>query len=80
MASVQAFWWNVTEQGITLKVWEYSAPDVDTWRGREPGRLFGHVCGTANMAKVLKYAKRMIADLVERVKAAILLSRMCCHL
>ena len=68
MASVQPFWRNVTEQEITLKVWENSAPDVDTWRCRELRCLFGHVHGTADMAKVLKNEKGTIADLVERVK------------
>ena len=56
------------EQEITHKVLQYSAPDVDTWRGWELRRLFGHVHGTADVAKVLKNEKRMIADLVERVE------------
>ena len=80
MASVQPFWWTVQEQEITLKVWECAAPDVDTWRGWELKRLFGLVCGTADMAKMLENQTRMIADKVGRVEAAILLSWMCCHL
>ena len=52
MASVQPLWWNVTEQETTLKVWDHSAPDVDTRRGWELRRFFDHVYGTADVAKV----------------------------
>ena len=64
LASVQPFWWNVTEQEITLKVWESSPPDVDTWA--RLGTQASH--GAADGAHVLKNEKRMIADLVERVE------------
>ena len=57
IASFQPFWWSVTEQEITLKVWEFAAPDVETWRGWGLRRLFGHVCGTADVAKVLENEK-----------------------
>ena len=83
MASVQPFWWNFTEKEITLRVWEYSAPHVDTWRGWELRRLFGHVHGTADVVNVLKNEKRMMVDLIERVEGGhlgtrrILLKR--CH-
>ena len=40
---------------------------VDTGRGWELRRLFGHVCRTADVAKVLKN-ESMIADLVGRVE------------
>ena len=53
---------------ITLKVWELSVPGVDTWRGWGLRRLFGHVYGTADVAKVLENEKRLIADLFERVE------------
>ena len=65
---LQPFCWSVTEHEITLKVWEFSVPGVDTWRGWGLRRLFGHVRGTADVATVLENEKRMIADLVERVE------------
>ena len=51
-----------------VKVGEYSAPDADAQRCSELRRLFGHVNGTADVAKVLKNEKRTVADQVERVE------------
>ena len=48
------------------------------WHSWELRRLFGHVYGTADVTKVLKNDKRMVADLVKRVEGGIFLRRMCC--
>ena len=51
LLSCLVFWWDVTEQEITLNLWEHSVPDVDASCGWEHRRFFDHFCGTADLAR-----------------------------